>query len=219
MRFFKFKNSVNWKYALGEIALLFIGINLAIWFNNWNSYKQIEKSKNIAITKIKEEILSNEIELKKSYQNIISIKNALLDLKKLKKGKDNPEVFPQEMKAFQKKYSEIYKISDSVKTKDEKYIYNGSTLINLEIFELSSIAWETTKTINVLNEFGYECLYELESGYNLQKRTLLEMDKVANALQKRDLYNLLSSLEFLEQYEEQLKEDYKNILEKIEDCK
>ena len=219
MRFFKFKNSVNWKYALGEIALLFIGINLAIWFNNWNSYKQIEKSKNIAITKIKEEILSNEIELKKSYQNIISIKNALLDLKKLKKGKDNPEVFPQEMKAFQKKYPEIYKISDSVKTKDEKYIYNGSTLINLEIFELSSIAWETTKTINVLNEFGYECLYELESGYNLQKRTLLEMDKVANALQKRDLYNLLSSLEFLEQYEEQLKEDYKNILEKIEDCK
>lgn len=29
--------SINWKYALGEIFLLFVGINLAIAFNNWNT--------------------------------------------------------------------------------------------------------------------------------------------------------------------------------------
>lgn len=35
-RFFKKVRNVNWKYTASEIALIFIGITLAIWFNNWN---------------------------------------------------------------------------------------------------------------------------------------------------------------------------------------
>ncbi|NVJ45952.1 MAG: hypothetical protein HWE07_02460, partial [Cytophagia bacterium] len=27
---------LNWKYAMGEVALIFIGISLAIAFQNWN---------------------------------------------------------------------------------------------------------------------------------------------------------------------------------------
>ena len=27
---------LNWKYALGELALIFLGISLAIAFQNWN---------------------------------------------------------------------------------------------------------------------------------------------------------------------------------------
>ncbi len=34
---------LNWKYALGEILLIFIGITSAIWFNNWNEQKKDRK--------------------------------------------------------------------------------------------------------------------------------------------------------------------------------
>ena len=40
MRFFKENRRLNLKYIFGEILLLFIGINLAIWFNNWNTSKK-----------------------------------------------------------------------------------------------------------------------------------------------------------------------------------
>jgi len=51
MRFFKENRSLNLKYIFGEILLLFMGINLAIWFNNWNASKKINEGKKIAISK------------------------------------------------------------------------------------------------------------------------------------------------------------------------
>lgn len=42
---------INWKYALGELLLIFLGITMAIWFNNWN---ETQKSKKIEIKSIKE---------------------------------------------------------------------------------------------------------------------------------------------------------------------
>ena len=36
IRFLKNLQFAKWKVFLGEIALIFIGITLAIWFNNWN---------------------------------------------------------------------------------------------------------------------------------------------------------------------------------------
>ena len=63
MRFFKFKGKFNWKYVLGEIALLFIGINLAIWFNNYNTAQKTNQAKSLAIQKIADEIEQNIEEL------------------------------------------------------------------------------------------------------------------------------------------------------------
>ena len=41
---------LNWKYALGELTLIFLGISLAIWFNNWNdSRKRKDLEKDILI--------------------------------------------------------------------------------------------------------------------------------------------------------------------------
>jgi hypothetical protein len=36
IRFYKKVRDFNWKYAFGEVSLIFIGITLAVWFNNWN---------------------------------------------------------------------------------------------------------------------------------------------------------------------------------------
>ncbi|MBO0322753.1 hypothetical protein J0X14_10630 [Muricauda sp. CAU 1633] len=42
---------ISWKYALGEILLIFIGITAAIWFNNWN---ESQKSQKIEIRSLQE---------------------------------------------------------------------------------------------------------------------------------------------------------------------
>ena len=42
-RFFK-SPKVNWKYILGEITLIFVGISLAIWFNNWNERMKLQRT-------------------------------------------------------------------------------------------------------------------------------------------------------------------------------
>ena len=36
----RLRKSLNWKYALGEVVLIFIGITLAMWFNNWNENRR-----------------------------------------------------------------------------------------------------------------------------------------------------------------------------------
>lgn len=36
----KFLPTIDWKHAIGEIALIFIGITMAIWFNNWNESRR-----------------------------------------------------------------------------------------------------------------------------------------------------------------------------------
>jgi len=64
MRFFKQNRKVNLKYIFGELLLLFVGINLAIWFNDWNSSKKISEGKKVAIEKITEEI----VELKRDVE-------------------------------------------------------------------------------------------------------------------------------------------------------
>ncbi|MBK7871587.1 MAG: hypothetical protein IPJ74_13405 [Saprospiraceae bacterium] len=39
-RFFKNGKPINWRYAIGEVALIFIGITLALAFGNWNQNRQ-----------------------------------------------------------------------------------------------------------------------------------------------------------------------------------
>ena len=85
----------------------------------------------------------------------------------------------------------FFGVKDSVKLDSKKYQYTGDTFIELEIPDITSIAWETIRTINIANEFDYNCLYELESTYNLQSRVQREIDKAAEALQKGELQGLL----------------------------
>lgn len=56
----KFKQ-LNWKYALGEIALIFIGITLAIMFQNFNEDKKREKTERSALMELKV-ALHNDLE-------------------------------------------------------------------------------------------------------------------------------------------------------------
>ena len=218
IRPFKFKKRINWKYALGEIFLIFIGINLAIWFNNWNASKQTRAALNVSIQKIEEEIQSNSEKVKLSYENVLGMVEFLTAYNKLFNAKGNIVTTPEKIAQFQKEFPKTFVVQDSFQVDEHRFMYDGDAGIQLELIELADIAWETTKTLNVLNQFGYECLYDLESLYNLQNRTQHELDKAADALQASQLKELRRVLLFLRQFEEQLQELYPDMLDKLNSC-
>jgi len=219
MRFFKINRNLNIKYIIGEILLLFIGINLAIWFNNWNASKKINKEKKVAISKITEEIKNNKIEIDSVLNNSHRIINAYRDFKNLYDGKTTAiNANPKQLKLLNNKYPDYFRVKDSIAIDNGIYHYRGTTHINLEIPTLTEIAWKTTTTLNVTSEFNYECLYELESLYNLQRRVQIEIDKSADAMQQGKLEELMVILEFINQLGSQLQNDYESIKENILNC-
>jgi len=207
------------KYILGEVLLLFIGINLAIWFNNWNTSKKINQDKEVALNKITEEINNNKLEIDSVIINNRQILNAYADYKKFYDDDTSlVKMSPNQFASFKNKHFDFFKVIDSVAVENGLFLYNGTTYIDLEITTLTEIAWKTTTTLNVSNEFNYECLYELESMYNLQRIVQNEMNKSVNTLQKRELEELMHVLGFLEQLASQLQENYSAMLENINKC-
>ena len=54
---------LSWKYALGEIVLIFIGITAAVGFQNWNDDRKIRAFEREILSEINESLLLDSIEL------------------------------------------------------------------------------------------------------------------------------------------------------------
>ena len=209
----------NWKYVTGEILLIFIGINLAIWFNNWNTSKKSTRDKQVAITKIREEIKNNIVELKTTSEKNQQFLEAYSAYENVYHLNTNEIITSSKhFQTLQKTYPDFYSPADSSVTKDGLYHYTGKTHIKLELADLSEIAWETTRSTGITNEFNYECLFELASLYNLQQIAQQEIDKVLDIVQNEGIEELISKLKFIKQFEDQLEFGYENGLNIIDDC-
>lgn len=209
----------NWKYIVGEVLLIFVGINLAIWFNDWNASKKIDQDKKIAIEKIQIEIKNNLGELRKTRQNNQRLVKAIETYKGFDSGdEDGVVVTVGQMSTFQKEFPDFLRIIDSTNIADALFNYEGDVFINLELAELSKIAWETSKTTGIVNEFNYDCLYGLQGIYNLQDLVMKEMDKASNALQNQEIELLLRVLDFIRQMDSSLEKEYEAFLKRIMDC-
>ena len=55
-----FKHNINWKYAFGEVILIFIGITLAIAFDNWNEKRILKKEELSFYQNFKRQILEDK---------------------------------------------------------------------------------------------------------------------------------------------------------------
>lgn len=219
MRLLRLKQKFNWKYIVGEVLLIFVGISLAIWFNNWNNTLTSDRNKKLAITKIKEEINSNIGELAIVQENNLFITQAFTDYQQVyENGTSTVVTTPQKRHQLNEKYPNFFRATDSVEVEEGRFRYQGRTYIELELPVLTQIAWETARSINITNEFDYNCLYELESMYNLQQRVQIEIDKAANALQRGEMGELMRILNFLDQLGTQLMEDYQTMLKNIGSC-
>ncbi len=214
------RRTLDWKYIVGEVLLIFVGINLAIWFNDWNSSKNSQLQKDAAIDKIKEEIRYNAQQLDSAHIANQFVIGAFTEFQEIYNDLTTELIAtPLQIRSVSIEYPDFFQIEDSVALGDGRYRYSGGTFIRLELPELNKIAWEAARSINITGMFDYECLYRLERMYNLQRKVLAEMDKAADTLQKRDLDQLIHVLEFLEQLTPQLQEDYKRVLESIDGCR
>ena len=113
----------------------------------------------------------------------------------------------------------LFTVEDSLAFDNSQFLYEGTTFITLELPSLTEIAWETTKATNLTSDFEFACLYELESLYNLQNTLQIEVQKAADALQVRDLPQLMQILNFIIQLSGHLSEDYANAEENLKSCK
>lgn len=52
--------AVNWKYAVGEILLIVIGILLAVQINNWNSDRIFRINERTILSRLKNDLISNQ---------------------------------------------------------------------------------------------------------------------------------------------------------------
>ena len=218
MRFFKIKE-FNWKYIFGEIFLLFVGINLAIWFNDWNASKTIQKNKEIALEKIEEEVKANLEQLVENSTLNQKIPLFFSEMKSLKGDEEAIITSSETMHAFANKYPRFVEKVDSIAMENGLYRYGLNTSIYLEITDLSSIAWDVSKSTGIFHEFGYDCLYDLQALYNTQELVKNQMDKATEALRNKSMDELVGTLGFTKQLEDQLAEQYKDMLESIDDCK
>ena len=65
------KFHLNWKYALGELFLIFMGISLAITFQNWNDGRKRLKLEEEVLTQIYAEILTNKGDVDGDFEQLV----------------------------------------------------------------------------------------------------------------------------------------------------
>jgi hypothetical protein len=157
MRFFNLRNNFNWKYVIGEILLIFVGISLAIWFNNWNASTRSDHAKQVAIVKIKEEIRNNIKELAISAESNRRLLDAYEQYTPLFGSTTSTvRTKSKNFAMLQRKYPGFFVLTDSLAITPDEVEYHGGVHIQLELPTLTDIAWETTKSISITNEFSYE---------------------------------------------------------------
>lgn len=217
MRLFKQQRRINfnWKYVLGEVLLIFFGITLAVWFNNWNADRKTTQEKETAIVRIKEELQDNLKELLDAQQeNQATIEG----LQAYFGDSEGLLVSPLEMKALREQHPGILVMQDSTAQGNGQYSYEGQTNFNLEFPELTQIAWETTRVIGATKEFNYDCLYNIEKVYNLQRLFQREIEVAMEATRQGDMSSLVKVLNFSQQFYPQLEAAYQETINQIDDC-
>lgn len=73
------------KYAIGEIALVMIGILLALQINNWNESQKMNKWEHRFLIDLKSELKTNLYQLEEINNRHLSVHNAIIELKSLLK--------------------------------------------------------------------------------------------------------------------------------------
>ena len=112
---------LNWKYALGELALIFLGISLAIAFQNWNEQKKVRVLEREILMEIQESLSLDSLEL-------TEIRDAFL--------------------LADKAAEKILKSKSSTPEKDSISVWLGQ-FINFERFNPASSPYEVLKSVGL----------------------------------------------------------------------
>ena len=84
------KTGKYFKYAIGEIILVMIGILLALQVNNWNENRKLRNNEQAYFENLKEEVLKNDIALKLKIEQYKAIDQSLITLADLMRPEPTP---------------------------------------------------------------------------------------------------------------------------------
>ncbi|WP_298898492.1 hypothetical protein [uncultured Psychroserpens sp.] len=209
----------NAKYLLSEVILIFVGISLAIWFNNWNESRKTNTTKDIALSKIYIEINNNYAEIENSIQHLDTLIKTLGDFKKISDFNTAFETSLEQLNEFQKNHPSFYKINDSKKIIGSNlYKFDGAITMYFEITNLRFIALETAKSTNALGKINYDCLYNLEDLYSQKYRVSRLINRAVELMQEGDFEGLLRNLKQIRQLQVQLIQHYEKTKYIFSDC-
>lgn len=142
------------KYAIGEILLVVVGILIALGINNWNDQKRTEASVNNNLERIEQEIISNQTRINRvfDYHMMVrdSIRNVVLP--------DNLEDAKKKMKFW--RGHQIFRLQDAA---FQTAIQSGiSQNIDVNLLEKLNSLYSTQTFYNDLSKSVTQGLYGLD---------------------------------------------------------
>ncbi len=157
------------KYAIGEIVLVVIGILIALQLNNWNEARKLNDNQLAYLDNLKKEVIQNDKELKIKIDQHKILDDNLIELASLM----DPNPFPITRSkldtlvidmTFMPVYNPIktFTNSDNLQTIENTEL---KKLISLWNFELESYAYDT----KIIYDLYYNAIYPfLEENYQLK---------------------------------------------------
>ena len=201
-QFMENKTGKYFKYAIGEIVLVVIGILIALSINNWNNQRLANKQMNSFLQAIKEDLKSDGLEFDSSIKFNKEQAEQKKNILKLSNFDDlnidslfmviRPRFSNYEINAttFDKvKSSGVTQISNNKELSENIYFYYTNRVIALKEF----MDWDIQGSNLTANYFNYSSnLFELNiEGYNLD-----ETDGIVNfqdeSSRNKNLIKLLS---------------------------
>ncbi|MEH6538256.1 MAG: DUF6090 family protein [Psychroserpens sp.] len=181
----KNKTGKYFKYAIGEIILVVIGILIALGINNWNENRKNSDGEFVLLQKLKEEnsinieSMESDIVYRNELPNILQSFNSFLKTKDLETNNDSLQYY----------LSDIFRSTS--------YTFTQSNLINYINLDNSKFS-ELNKELSTLQSFQKDIQIISEKGIDIKIQNLfqvLKKDVDFNSLEISS-YETLKSLEF-----------------------
>ena len=147
------KTGKYFKYAIGEIILVVIGILIALQINNWNEARILNEHQLAYLDNLKKEVLQNDIDLKLKIEDHKKIANKLNELSDLMSP--NPALISTnklDSLMFSMAYLPVY---NPIKT-----FTNSNTIETIDHTELKYLVAEWNFILENY-EYGTQILYDL----------------------------------------------------------
>lgn len=161
------KNGKYFKYAIGEIVLVVIGILIALSINNWNESRKIENQKQVLVLNLIEDFEENKILLESviNYSNTLILK---MDSFFENAYSDNPKISLDSIKILSDGFFRPIIFLPLTTTYDEAKASGNITLLNNK--ELSQDFTEFQRNLNTylaledqgINSFFNGSVWELK---------------------------------------------------------
>lgn len=154
----KRKRKVNWvNHSVGFISVV-LGVIIAFWLNNWNEQRKEKKSIQVALQNIKSEMIRNQASL----DTIINQNARQADfLSKYLESVDEDMNIIVPTEEWGKLVAEY---------PDQLELQSSGVRLNMDLYQLSEVAWATTNRTGILSSVSFDLAYTLESTYDLQEK-------------------------------------------------